>query len=172
MCVCGGGRELLSLRIRERNLVLFGSQSRELTAGLPAVHELPKTLSLVAQTLARTLHSAGCKCSTRFPAPCFGARGEFVCPFSISKLLHARFNSEKLNGMIKFVIGVHTRRQDSSVGIATGYGLGDRGSIPGKDKGSRDFSLLYSIQISCESNPASYPMDTGGPFPGGKAAEA
>jgi hypothetical protein len=49
---CGG--ELVLLRIRAGNLVLFGSRSPELTAGFPAAHELPEGLSLVAQALART----------------------------------------------------------------------------------------------------------------------
>jgi hypothetical protein len=38
--------------------------------------------------------------------------------------------------------------------------------------GARDFSLLYSVQTGHEAHPASYPMGTGGSFPGGKAAGA
>jgi hypothetical protein len=38
------------------------------------------------------------------------------------------------------------RSRDSSVGIATGYGLGGQGSIPGKDTG---FSLLHTTKIGC-----------------------
>jgi hypothetical protein len=33
----------------------------------------------------------------------------------------------------------------------------------------RIFSSILCIQTSSEADPASYPMDTGGPFPGGKA---
>jgi hypothetical protein len=57
--------------------------------------------------------------------------------------------------------------RDSSVGIAMGYGLDGRGSAK-----ARDFSLLPSVQTGCGAHPASYPMCTGGFFPGGKAAAA
>jgi hypothetical protein len=53
--------------------------------------------------------------------------------------------------------------RDSSVGIATGYRLGGRGYSP--DRGS-DFSLLHSVQTNSGAHPASYPMGTGGSFPG------
>jgi hypothetical protein len=49
----------------------------------------------------------------------------YACLFC--KLLHARFTSQKLNGMIRFIIGIHTRRRYSSLSIATGYGLDDQG---------------------------------------------
>jgi hypothetical protein len=45
--------------------------------------------------------------------------------------------------------------RDIIVGIATGYGLDDRGPIPGRD------SFIIII--------ASYPMDVGGNFAGRKA---
>jgi hypothetical protein len=57
---------------------------------------------------------------------------------------------------------------DSSVGIATRYGLGGPGSIPAV----QDFSLLHSVQTGSGAHPASYPMGTGGSFPGGKAVGA
>jgi hypothetical protein len=46
------------------------------------------------------------------------------------------------------------------------YGLDDRGSIP--DRGRR-FSSSPCVQTGSEAHPVSYPMGTGGPFPGGKA---
>jgi hypothetical protein len=42
------------------------------------------------------------------------------------------------------------------------YGLDDRGSIP-------DFSSSPCVQTGSGAHLASYPMGTGGPFPGGKA---
>jgi hypothetical protein len=39
-----------------------------------------------------------------------------------------------------------------------------------KSQDDQEFSLLRSIQTSSEAHPASYPMDTGGPIPWGKAA--
>jgi hypothetical protein len=46
------------------------------------------------------------------------------------------------------------------------YGLDNQGLIP---DGAEDFSPSPCIQTSCGAHPASYPMGTGGPFPGGKA---
>jgi hypothetical protein len=54
-----------------------------------------------------------------------------------------------------------------SVGIAKGYELDSRGSIPSK---GRDFSLFHSVQTGSGAHPASYIMDTGGCFVGGKMA--
>jgi hypothetical protein len=58
--------------------------------------------------------------------------------------------------------------RDSSVGIATGYGLDDqRGgrSSPGRVK---KCLLLHIVQTSCGVHPTSYKMGTGGSFPGVK----
>jgi hypothetical protein len=46
---------------------------------------------------------------------------------------------------------------DSSVGIATGYGLDGLGSIPGRGK-----RFLHSVQTGSGPHPASYPMGTDG----------
>jgi hypothetical protein len=54
--------------------------------------------------------------------------------------------------------------RDSSVGIATGWTAGLRFLA-----GAGDFSLL---QIGSGANSASYPIGSGGSFPGGKAALA
>jgi hypothetical protein len=54
----------------------------------------------------------------------------------------------------------------SSVSIVIGYGLGERGSIPDRGRGS----LLYRLlPAGSGAHPASYTMGTGGSFPGGKA---
>jgi hypothetical protein len=42
-----------------------------------------------------------------------------------------------------------------------------RSSSPGM---GQDFSPLHVVQTGSGAHPASYPMGTGGPFPGGKAA--
>jgi hypothetical protein len=62
--------------------------------------------------------------------------------------------------------------RDSSVGIALGYGLDDRGSRVRFSAGARNFSLHHRVHNGPGAHPASYPMDTGGAFPGGKAAGA
>jgi hypothetical protein len=55
---------------------------------------------------------------------------------------------------------------ESVVGIATSYGLDDRGV------GVLEYSLLQIVQTGSEVHPTSYPMGTGGSFPGGKAVGA
>jgi hypothetical protein len=57
-------------------------------------------------------------------------------------------------------------------GIALGYGLDDRGSGIQFPARAGNFSLHHRIQNGSEAHPASYPMGTGGSFPGGKAAGA
>jgi hypothetical protein len=64
------------------------------------------------------------------------------------------------------------RSRDSVVSIATGYGLDDRGVGVRVPVESRIFSLLHVLQNDSGAHPASYPMGTGGSFPGGKASGA
>jgi hypothetical protein len=59
----------------------------------------------------------------------------------------------------------HSR--DSAVGIATGCGLDDREVGVRIPVGSR-FSLLHVVETGSEVHPTSYPMGTGGSFPGVK----
>jgi hypothetical protein len=61
---------------------------------------------------------------------------------------------------------------DSSVGIALGYGLDDRGSRVRFPAGAGNFSLHHSFQNGSGTHPASYPMGIRGSIPGGKAAGA
>jgi hypothetical protein len=61
---------------------------------------------------------------------------------------------------------------DSSVSIALGYGLDNRGSRVRFLAGDGNFSLHHHIQNGAGAHPASYPMGTKGSFPGGKAAGA
>jgi hypothetical protein len=67
---------------------------------------------------------------------------------------------------------VHCESRDSSVGVALGYGLDDRGSRVRFPAGAVNFSLHNRVQNCSGAHPASYPMGTGGTFPGGKAAGA
>jgi hypothetical protein len=54
----------------------------------------------------------------------------------------------------------------SSVGVVSHYRLDEQGSIPSRAKGH---SLQPVSRPALEAHPASYPMGTGDPFPGGKA---
>jgi hypothetical protein len=56
-----------------------------------------------------------------------------------------------------------------NLGIAAGYGLDGRSSIPGR---ARDSSVLHSVETGSGAHPASYTMGTVGSFPWGKAAGA
>jgi hypothetical protein len=64
------------------------------------------------------------------------------------------------------------RSRDSSVGIALGYGLDDRGFRVRLPAGAGNFSLHLRVQNGSGAHPASYPMGTKGSFRGGKAAGA
>jgi hypothetical protein len=54
----------------------------------------------------------------------------------------------------------------SSVSIVSDYRMDDRGRSPAEVK---YISPILCVQTRSEAHPASYPMGTGGPFPGGKA---
>jgi hypothetical protein len=62
--------------------------------------------------------------------------------------------------------------RDSSVGIALGYGLDDRGSRVRFPAGAGDFSLYHRVQNGSGVHPASYAMGTRGSSPGDKVARA
>jgi hypothetical protein len=69
--------------------------------------------------------------------------------------------------LIKAPIWLRRRSEgsrDSVVGIATGYGLDNRGVWVWVPVG-QEFSLLHVIQTGSEAHPASYQMGTGGSFP-------
>jgi hypothetical protein len=61
---------------------------------------------------------------------------------------------------------------DSSVGIALGYGLDDRGTRVRLPAGPGNFSLTTASRTALGVHPASYPTGTRGFFSGGKAAGA
>jgi hypothetical protein len=61
------------------------------------------------------------------------------------------------------------RSRDSVVGIATGYGLDDRGRCSSPDMVK---NVLHVVQTGSGVYPTSYQMGTGGSFPRGKVAEA
>jgi hypothetical protein len=61
---------------------------------------------------------------------------------------------------------------DSSVGIALGYGLDDRGSRVRFPAGSGNFSLHHRIQPGSGAHTVSYSVGSRGSFHGGKSAEA
>jgi hypothetical protein len=57
-------------------------------------------------------------------------------------------------------------RLDNRCSIMSDYRLDNRGSIAGRGK---EFFPLASAQTSFEAHPVSYPIGTGGPFPGVKS---
>jgi hypothetical protein len=81
---------------------------------------------------------------------------------------HVVWNSE-----VNFHIdkSLYHKSRDSSVGIALGYRLDDRGSRVRLPAGTGNFSLHHRVQNGAEAHPASYPMGTRGSFAGGKAVE-
>jgi hypothetical protein len=71
-----------------------------------------------------------------------------------------------------FALSSDHQSRDSSVDIALGYGLDDRGSRIPFPAGAGNFSLHHCVQNGSGAHPASYPMGTRGSFPGSKAAGA
>jgi hypothetical protein len=67
------------------------------------------------------------------------------------------------------VIFINNKSWDSTVGIATGYGLDDQGVGVRVPVGQKS-SFLHVVQTGSEVHQTSYPMGTGSSFPGGKAA--
>jgi hypothetical protein len=57
----------------------------------------------------------------------------------------------------------------SSGSIVSDYGLDDRPIEVRSPAGAKDFSSILCVQTGSGAHPASCTMDTGGPFPGGKA---
>jgi hypothetical protein len=74
----------------------------------------------------------------------------------------------KIIGLCIFVV----ESRDSSVGIALGHGLDDRGSRVRFPAEAGNFSLHHRVQDGSGAHPASHPMGKRGSFPGGKAAGA
>jgi hypothetical protein len=62
------------------------------------------------------------------------------------------------------------KSQDNSVGIVTGHRLDDWIIAIRFPAVAGNFSLQYCVQTGSGAHPASYPMGTGGSFPGSKVA--
>jgi hypothetical protein len=74
--------------------------------------------------------------------------------------------------VVVVVVVVNIKNHDSSVGIALGYGLDDRGSRVRVLVGAGNFSLHHRVQNGSGAHPASYPMGTSGSFSENKVARA
>jgi hypothetical protein len=72
----------------------------------------------------------------------------------------------------RFKNACNSTSHDSSVGIALGYGLDDRGFRVRFPAGAGSFSLHHRVQNGSGAHPASYQMGTGDSFPRDKAAGA
>jgi hypothetical protein len=68
-------------------------------------------------------------------------------------------STESYNFTLHYILN---KIRDSSVGIALGYGLGDRGSGVRFLAGTGNFSLNHYVQNGFEALPASYPVGTRG----------
>jgi hypothetical protein len=83
-------------------------------------------------------------------------------------------NSPPLRGASRqnLIVTFFLQSRDSSVGMALGYGLDDRGPRVRFPAGTGNFSLQHRVQNGSGAHPASCPLGTRGSFPGGKAAGA
>jgi hypothetical protein len=62
------------------------------------------------------------------------------------------------------------RSRVSSGSIVSDYGLDDRAIGVRFPAGAKDFPTILCVQTGSGAHPASCPMGTGCPFPGGKSA--
>jgi hypothetical protein len=62
-----------------------------------------------------------------------------------------------------------SRSRVSSGSTVSYYGLDDRAIGVRSPAGAKDVSSILCVQTGSGAHPASCPMGTGGPFPGGKA---
>jgi hypothetical protein len=70
------------------------------------------------------------------------------------------------------ILLIPIRSRDSVVGVATGYGMDDRGVGIRVWIESRIFFLVHVVQTGFEAQPTSYTMGTGGSFSGVKQGNA
>jgi hypothetical protein len=70
------------------------------------------------------------------------------------------------------IVHVYNKSRDSSLGIALGYGLDDRGSRVRFPAAAGNFSLHHYFQNGSGAHPVSYSMGSRSSFPEGKAAGA
>jgi hypothetical protein len=75
-----------------------------------------------------------------------------------------RWFNEELTEKLKQLRDSYSLALGSSVSIATGYGLDDRGSGVRFLAETGNFSLFNRVQTGSGAHPASYPMGTGGSF--------
>jgi hypothetical protein len=86
----------------------------------------------------------------------------------INPLYGTRHRYKFLGYFKLFIELIFGRSPDSVVGIATSYGLDDRGVGVRLPVGSRIFTSPNRPEV----HPTSFPMGTGASFPGGQAAGA
>jgi hypothetical protein len=93
----------------------------------------------------------------------------FVCTFVFPMLATCLTHINDLDLIPLVTLG---KSWDSAVGIATCYGLDNRGVKVGVPVEGQEFSLLHIVQTGFRTHPASYPMGTRVSFsPGVKRPE-
>jgi hypothetical protein len=98
-----------------------------------------------------------------------GARSELNFVFGLENV---SFQFIIIIIIIIIIIVILLWSRDSSVSIALGYGLDDRGSRVRFPAGAGNLSLHHRVQNGSGAHPASYPTGNRGSIPGGKAAGA
>jgi hypothetical protein len=90
----------------------------------------------------------------------------------VTKLISLQISRFTVPEIIFTFVSLNMRSHDSSVGIALGYRLDNRGSRVRFPAGAGNFSLHHGVQNGSGAHPASYPMGTRGSFPGDEVAGA
>jgi hypothetical protein len=82
---------------------------------------------------------------------------------------HSYSNRNSIKLLIILLVYLYSRSRVSSGSIVSDYGLDDRAIGVRFPVGAKDFSCILCVQTGSGAHPASCPMGTGGPFPGGKS---
>jgi hypothetical protein len=154
---------------------------RQENAVVPVLYDGPqfhKDCSILSQSLVYIIGSLGCLARglpcTNWTPNAF-VRTALSLPLSLIEVaVGVRESSFVLKSLLECRINNHFpvicfKSRGSSVGIATGYGLDDRGSRVWFPAGAGSVSPHRRVQNGSGTHSASYPMGTGGSFPGGKA---
>jgi hypothetical protein len=95
-----------------------------------------------------------------------------ILPTALKILTDSQRNVKSFRNKLSevYIVPLNWNR-DSSGSIVSDYGLDDRANGVRSPAGAKDFSSILCVQTGSEAHPASCPVGTGGPFPGGKARQ-
>jgi hypothetical protein len=95
----------------------------------------------------------------------------WICVGVNGGIFSSDYNVQEINKVIILFFYGKLWGRGSSGSIVSDYGLDDRAIEVRSPTGAEDFSSIPCVQTGSGAHPASYPMGTGGSFPGCKARQ-